>query len=197
MILVLMQKPVMILGDMCPGHVVIRSLKTSEVDGIVTWRPDLTTPHGSRTTGPITTLVPGGILTRWDTVCHETQIPLNQISTEYTRRPFGKHLYRETENTMALIPEPFDVATGAQDPNTKVMNTWRAGVYIQKKKGVWLITVRDISNPAHHIDQCSIATRELDDSLAAAADLPIVRLLRTRGPKGRPDNAWGHLLADD
>jgi hypothetical protein len=98
---------------------------------------------------------------------------------------------------MARVPEPFEVATGVQDPITKAMSTWRAGVYIQKKKGVWLITVRDISDPVHHIDQCSIATRGLYDSLVAAADLPIVRLLRTRGPKGKPDNAWGHILADD
>lgn len=193
MILDLTRRPILILQDQCPGTVVVRTFHTRDADGRI---------YVKREHEEMKFLKPGASLQRGAITCMETQLNLWEALGAYA----GKNNFRKTVKEFSffwtsgtekydldLSAEPYEVATGSKDGVTGGQSAWRAAIYIQRYKGLWFVTVQDISGDKP-FDLCTVGTRDLSVN-AQVTDFPLLRL--TKKIVGKPQNAWEHLLSDE
>ena len=198
MLLDLTRRPIMVLAELCPQSLVVRTFQTKDVSGHVqvkyeldNRRPILTYPKEI-----LNYLPPGASLKRGPVTCHETRIDLQSAILAYERanRPkFPVQVGKETAK-LDLAAEPFEVATGAKDAVTDYLFSWRLAIFVQRHKDLWLVTVRDISGQLMQ-DLCTVATRTLEISPKYPDELPLQRLVKNVA--GVPQTSWQHILDDD
>lgn len=204
----------LILHEQCPQSIVVRTFEVGDATGRISVKRDqggrrsMLDPPKERTQF----LSPGASLKRGDVTCHETRIDVYDALRAYEAANAGQIRWDSTPITdvggvyhstthfrwerpkVDLSAEPFEVATGAKDAVTGQLFLWRAAIFIQRRKELWLVTVRDISNDTM-VDLCSVGVRDLDTGPRLKEDFPLLRL--TKAVVGKPQNAWEHLLADD
>ena len=209
MILDLTRRPMLMLHEQCPQSIVVRTFQTKDVNGRLSVKRDTRVYRAS--IEKMIFIEPGASLKRGEITCMETRIDLVEALDAYRAANAGElrwdrvdtvvdgvpHVnlnYRMEKPKLDLVPEPYEVATGAKDAITGQIVTWRVAISIQQRKALWLVTVRDISEEKA-VDLCTIGVYDLDPRPRLRDDLPLLRLMKTI--VGKPQNAWEHLLADD
>ncbi len=177
MLIDLTRRPVIIQPDECKGHVIVRTIASRTVTGLLTQRLELNR-SGTRTHTP--TLRPGASLQRGPLTCLETRLHL--------------------DNFEDALADPYEVATGSYDLLTNVYREDRLKVQVRfRTTGVWLVTV----SPHDAAPFLAITVKDLALGRgilgAAVCEFPLSRRIQKVAQTGieQPTNVWSRLAGTE
>lgn len=203
MIVDVTRKPVIIYPEDCPSSVVVRSIGNRTVSGFVSYWTDQ-----DRKGRRLVDLDPDARMTRGDSTCYETRLPLPGSKVEKGQTPYenvytpdlrrgvvrrpGADPVREMEG---IPPDPYECPSVWKDMLTGVSGTWRVNVRIEfvkrMKRAPWAVSVFDgVSGTT----LATIAVSTLDPNPLIADNLPLKRAIVQTA---QPGNAWTRILDDD
>lgn len=189
--------PVTVSVDECPSILVVRTWAAFGVNGILTRRRK----HNPRALKEFVEEVkPGAQLTQGAITCLESRLvlSLNQDQGDcYRCGGRGCYLCAGHEGRdLKILPDPWEVPTGAKDVVTGHTLTWRASIQAfthPKNKDLWIVTV---ARDGDVVPLVRLATKSLSVLPFKTEPLPLQRFTRDITTSSTP-NAWERLIEDD
>lgn len=182
--------PILVIPHEAIGHLVVRTMGTAQVNGLVSHQRR---GDGLRDKAETKVIEPGVQLPRGRSVLIETKLdPAPNINAMFVNgEPFG---YSRPKSEVAVLPDPYEVATGYRDPLTGKFGTWRLTIQMQQRAtGTWLATVSQYDGSP----MMTVALQGLvgkSDPLGSKCLFPLSRFIEQIT---QPDNAWDRLLGED
>jgi hypothetical protein len=207
----LTRKPLVLYPEDCTSSVVMRTIGNRVVSGLVGHVTEGARGLPSRRVD----IRPGAQITRGDSTCYETRLPLpapglGYMAEQYTGVPpegltittsrvrrwrdDPKMALAEEPKSIRILPEPFEAASVYKDFLTEVSGTWRIAVRIEflekLKKAPWIISVLDATTGDI---LASVAVSGLNPNPVLIDPLPLKKAVER---VAQPANAWTRILDD-
>lgn len=185
--------PILVISHEAIGHLVVRTMGTVQVNGLVSHQRR---GDGLRDKAETKVIEPGVQLPRGRSVLIETKLdPVPNFNVALANlnheRLFG---HSRPKAEVEVLPDPYEVATGYRDPLTGKFGTWRLTIQMQQRAtGTWLATVSQYDGSP----MMTVALQGLvgkSDPLGSKCQFPLSRFI---DKLTQPDNAWDRLLGED
>lgn len=187
--------PILVLAHEASDHLIVRTLGTAMVSGLVS-RQYRTSDRLDAKTHTVQ-VSPGVELPKGRTVTLETRLlPVVQgpayTTVSISAGPDLTALLSEEKSSTPILPDPYEVATAYRSLITGTSGTWRLAIQMQRRPtGTWIITVSQCEGPA----LVAVAIPKLDlRKEVPKSNYPLTKIIQGAG---KPDNAWGRLIEDD
>lgn len=189
MLLDLSVRPLLVIPHEVKGHLVVRTLGTSRVTGLVTQQV-----YGQNGKYRVYSEEVGARLRRGQMECLETRIrprfdydPLQDL---YRIPVDGRPEPRRAPTP--ILRDPYEVGTAYRDPVTGTFGEWRLSIQLEARPtGTWLVTVSRVGGEP----LLCVAVPQLDPYVSEC-DFPLSRVVGSIN-EIEPETAWSRLVDDD
>jgi len=197
MILDLTTQPVTVSVDECLTSLVVRTWAAFGVNGILE-RLDKTHPRALKE--HLEVLKPAAQLTQGAITCYETRVPLPVAREERcwscdSLPNADCRICNWMGGDIKILPNPWEVATGAKDVVTGATLTWRAALQVfqhPKNHNLWIVEVSRVGDPQRLV---RLATKSLSMLPFKSDTLPLHK--HAKATANEAPSLWARLTEDD